>query len=477
MNKELDLDGLVKRMKESGSYFLTATILDKDKSENNLHHYAVQKEFKRDDIIPSLDHAVRSLGIRPPEQAQVTIPPDVEPKEIKPLKIAIISHFNKAPDYYSIGRAVKNQIKMLKQFGHEVVLFVQDNSLIDWDCEIRPVVPSFKREKGIVNDDIKNKFIDVLRSELTSDFDLAITHDLYIDDCITYREAIKESGIDIKWLHWARSGVGTPIDFKMQNAKYVYMNKADIGTFANNINVNADDVRVTYNEKDPSILFDWDPITKMISNKLNLAEKDIIQIYPMCTTRMDAKGINSVIAAFGALKKLGNKVALIVCNANGHKREEEIDAKIKLALEYGLTEEDLLFTSTLASDEYQIHKEVPHRVVTELFGISNLFIFPTLAEVCSNVLLEASMTKNLLVLNEDLPSLFDFTGDNSVLSYPFTSLQSIHYSGKDKESITILAKSINGQLKSNKSDLQFRAIWKAHNTNAIYKQLTNLLYE
>jgi hypothetical protein len=475
MNNDINVGDFFKRLDDSDGFFVTATVLDKSKEVGNLHHFTFKKEFPVDDIIPSLDHAVRSLGIVSPEPPSIIVPE--EEHEEKKLKIAIISHFNKAPEYYSPARAVRNQIKILKENGHEVVFFVQEGSTIDWDCDVKRIIPSFKRERGVVNEEAKSKFIDILRQELTDNFDVAITHDLYIEDCITYREAIRECGVNLPWFHWARSGVGKPIDFSMPNAKYVYMNIADAGMFANNINVPVDSVRVVFNEKDPSFMFGWDKTTKMISNKLDLPNKDIVQIYPMCTTRMDAKGINSVFAVFGALKRLGQKVGLVICNANGHKRQEEIDAKIMLAKEYGLDDNDLVFTSTLANEEHPIHKDLPNTVVSQLFAISNLFIFPTVAEVCSNVLLEASMTKNLLVLNKDLPSLFDFADNGSVLSYPFTSLQSIHYSGRDKESITNLAKQIVGQIKSNKADLQMRRVWRKHNNKAIYKQLMNVLYE
>jgi|GEM_PF-1233505 len=473
-----NIDSIIQAAKNSGSYFITATIKDPSKEENNLAHYAVQEEFPRDDIIPSLDHAVRSLGIKPEQPVPITKAPEALENE-KPLKIAIITHFNRCPDSYSPGRAVKNQIKMLQHYGHEVVFFTQEGSTLDIGCEMRPVVPKFKREKGIVDEDAKTRMIDMLRSALTNDFDIAITHDFYIDDCITYREAIRECGVPIKWLHWARSGVGRPIDFRMDNTKYVYMNYADVGGFARNIGVRDSDVRVIFNEKDPSLMFDWHPTTRMVSDKMRLWEKDVIQTYPICTTRMDAKGLNSVIATFGALKRQGKNVALIVCNSNGRRRVDEIEDKLKFAREvHGLDETDFVFTSLLSDDGYDTLTEVPNKVVAQLMQISNLFVFPTIAEVCSNVLLEASMAKNLLVINEDLPCLFDFVDTNAVLKHPFTSLKSMHYAERDPQAFDRLAKIIIGQLESNKPDKQFRKVWSTHSFDAIYhKMLAPVLYE
>jgi len=472
------LDEIIKKAKGSGSYFITATIReDNEKEENNLFHYTFKSDFPIDDIVPSVDHALRSMNIAPKQPVPVVKPKDIIEKK-PPLKIAIITHFNRCPENFSPGRATKNLIKILQQYGHEVVFFVQEGSPLEIDCEVRPVVPKFKRLKNIINYEIKDRFIQILKRELTDDFDLIITQDLYIDDCITYREAIKQCGVNVKWLHWARSGIGRPVNFNMSNARYVYMNNHDVIRFADKIGVDYSLVRVVFNEKDPSLLWGWSPITKMISDKMRLWEKDIIQTYPLCTTRMDAKGINSVIRTFGYLKAKGNKVALIICNANGRRRLSEIESKIKLAEENGLTKDDFLFTSTLADEEFDISREVPHKVVVELMQISNLFIFPTMAEVCSNVLLEASMTKNLLVLNEDLPSLFDFADKEAVLSYPFTSLQSVHYSGRDEGPMMNLASRIEKIIKDNKADRQFRRAWKTHNMDTIYnKQLKPILYE
>lgn len=472
----------IKHADEVGNYLLTLTTYDKNKTENNLTHQVIRKEFPVDDIVPSLDSAIRLLRISPETPLTEYVHPEAQP-EGKPLKIAIVTHFNKCPDSYSPGKAVKNQIKILRQHGHEVVFFTQEGSTMNVGCEMRPVVPKFKREKNVVNEEVKKKFIEVLKRELTPDFDLAITHDLYIDDCITYREGIRECGLPINWLHWARSGVGHPIDFSMPNARFVYMNISDRERFARAIGVKSDRVRVVFNEKEPSILFKWHPITTHISDKLRLYEKDIIQVYPMCTTRMDAKGINCVIRTFGELKKAGKKVALIICNSNGRKRIDEIAHKIELAKQTGLDEGDILFTSTLpiiAVDDvnYSTESEIPNIVVAELMRMANLFIFPTLAEVCSNVLLEASMTKNLIVLNQDLPSLYDFVDKDAVLNFPFTSLQSIHYSNKTDKDYRELALTIIVNLMQNKADRQFRKVWSVHNAHSIYyNQLAPLLYE
>lgn len=474
---DADLKNLCDDAIKSGSYFATITIKDKTKTENDLNHYAIRQNFATEDIIPSLDASVRSIGIKFLKPVDV-IKLESIVEEKSPLKIAIISHFNRCPDSYAPGKACKNFIKILMEHGHKPVFFTLEGSKLDVGCEMIPLVTRFKREKNVINEEAKKKFIDVLREQLTSDFDLAVSFDLYIDDCITFREAIKECNVPIQWIHWARSGIGQPIDFKMDNARYIYMNYGDVGIFAEKIGVTSDKVRVVFNEKDGEFFFGWNPITKMIVNKFELWNRDIIQTYPICSTRLSAKGLDSVVKVFVELKRLGKKVCLIIANSNGRRRMNELKTKQQWVKELGLNEDEFVFTSMLANKEYGIESEVPNRVVAELMQISNLFVFPTQAEVSSNALLEASMTKQLIVLNADLPHLFDACDKNSVLSYPFTSMQNLHYTGRDNESLNKLAKQIVGQIESNKSDKQFRHVWRVNNKNTIYREMIEpILYE
>jgi len=474
----MKLDEVIKKAKELNSFFLTMTIRDRSKTENDLTHYFFKREFDRDDIIPSLDESVRLLDIHSEKPVDVIIPPKIVEKK-KPLKIAIISHFNSMPASYSPARATRNQIKILKEHGHDVTIFLREDSKLteeDLGCKILKIMPKFKREKMVVNEEIKNKLIDMFRKVLP-EFDIAITHDFYIQDTVTYSEAIRQCKVDIPWLHFARSGIGHDMDFSMPNAKFVYLNYSDVGHFAKAIKVKPEQCRTVFNEKEPAYMFGWHPVTKMIVDKYKLWDRDIIQTYPVCTTRLDAKGINSIIKIFVELKRLGKKVALIIPNANGRKRVEEIKAKQRMAKDLGLNEDEFIFTSLLADEEYQIASEVSNQTCCELMQISNLFVFPTIAEVGPNIILEASMTKNLVVINSDLKLLYDFVEDGSYLEYPFTSNRSLHFKGRDSKSLNELAKKIINELDNNKIDKQFRRVWRNHNAEAIYKMLESILYE
>jgi hypothetical protein len=250
----MNLHEIIKKAKELDSFFITVTTHDKSKDENNLKHYAFRNKFAIDDIIPSLDAAVRSLGVKPEKPVDVIKLDKISFNE-KKLRIAIISHFNSMPASYSPARAVKNQIKMLREHGHSVSIFLQEGSNLteeDLGCNVVKVIPKFKREKMVVNQDIKMKLIEIFREHLTSDYDIAITHDFYIQDTVTFSEAIRECGVRIPWLHFARSGVGHEMNFSMDNAKFVYLNYTDVGRFARAIKVTPEQCRTVFNEKEPA---------------------------------------------------------------------------------------------------------------------------------------------------------------------------------------------------------------------------------
>lgn len=474
MNKTID--EIIKEAKKADSYFAVITIKDKNKTEEDLTHYAFQHKFSRDDVIPSMDSCIRSMGVRLEKPVDVIIPPKIHENK-KPLKVAILSHFHKMPESYSPARATKNQIKMLAKHGHDVTLFAQEGSKLDIGCKIEPILPRFKMEKNVVNEEMKNKMIDILREKLPQ-FDVCITQDFYIDSLITYREAVRNCGIDIPFLHFCRSGIGRPIDFSMPNARFVYLNYTDVGHFARKIGVDVKQCRTVPNEKEIFYMFDFHPVTRMIIDKFQLWDRDIIQTYPICSTRFDAKGIDSVIKTFVELKRLGKKVALIITNANGRKRANDLKSKQEIAKNMGLNENEFIITSLLANEQYNISAEVPNQVCAELMQVSNLMIMATIAEVSSNILLEAAMTKQLLVLNSDLPCLSDAIDKRAVLQYPFTSSKSMHYTGRDNESLNKLAKQIIGQIDSNKADKTFRHVWKNYNSHSMYYNILEpLLYE
>jgi glycosyltransferase involved in cell wall biosynthesis len=188
------------------------------------------------------------------------------------------------------------------------------------------------------------------------------------------------------------------------------MNTAEADGIAKMYNVHPERVACVYNPKDFRSFHNFHEFAWKISRQLDLPNKDAIQIFPHCSTRMDAKGIDAVIRVFAALKKSGKKVALIMANANARGVQAEIKAKKDFMKSLGLEEnKDFLFTSDWTSN-----RPLPRAAVANLFLVSNLFVFASWREVCPNVLLEGEISGNLLAINAMNPALPEFAGENHI---------------------------------------------------------------
>ena len=200
------------------------------------------------------------------------------------------------------------------------------------------------------------------------------------------------------------------------------MNEIEKNGLAQMYNVRPDKVKVVYNPKDIRDFHNFTDTAWEISKKLKLMEKDVVQILPLCSTRIDSKGIDAVIYAIAALKRANKSVGLVIANSNASKMKVEIDGKIQMMKELGLKEnEDYIFTSKILDN-----KPLDRASVANLFLISNIFVYGSWREVCPNVLLEAETNPNiLLVLNEETRPLKEFGGktfnDREVLYFRATS--------------------------------------------------------
>jgi hypothetical protein len=479
-NKKLKIKEVLREAERCGHYAISISTLDPLKRKNDLNHYTWISDFPREEIYSSIGTCVKLLTEenKPTEKEEVVVPEinDVGRK----LKIGIWTHLSQSPEYYSVARGVKAMAKMMKNYGHEVVIFLQENSKLTPDdfsgCEIRKVVPHFKREKNVLNAEAKEKMKEVLGKELLGEkIDINFSFDYFISDCLTYREAIREFMDEEKppflFCHLARSGVGTKIKFNHYNGRYVYLNYAESGHFASQIGVDMKDVRVIFNVKDIGEIYGWDEKTKDISKKMHLWDRDIIQVYPISMDRCEAKGLKDVIHIFALLKEVGNNVCLIISDANSHKHGDKKDDNVRYAESLGLVRyEDFLLTSDIPG----LERECPHKIIMDLMNIGNLFIMASRAEVSSQIMGEAAANKALMVINGDCHSLYDSVDMECAMKYPFTSEQFNPTEGGLKELAKRIAIFING----NWADRQFRRQWRENSYDAVYyNQVVPILYE
>lgn len=405
------------------------------------------------------------------------------------MKIGIYTTFLDFDASYSLTSVVRDQlIACVKKY--DTILFVlpgfKDDHLVPKGVEIRKVVPQLilepYKELGYPDhwkEDVKK--VKEMLEKNAKDIDSMICHDIFfIDTYLPYNIGIREADLKCKIFAWTHSAPSQRPElednphanrFTMPpRAKLVYLNHTQTNDLAEMYGAWLKDVRVVHNSRDPRTFWNLDPFVIKLIDKYQLFEKDIISIYPLSTPRMiTGKGLDKAIKLHAKLQELGYKTALIVPNAhaNAEREQRTVNQTIFWANENGL--DDLIFTS-LEGKEYE--QGISFNIVSDLFRISNVFVFPTTSENCSLVLLEAMLSGNLCVLNKNVPSLREFGGDNS-LYFDF------NFRDKDNENYYLdLAKILASEFEINKSLQVKRKIMQKFNFDNIFKkQIEPLFFE
>lgn len=410
-------------------------------------------------------------------------------------KVAVLTTFYNFDKAYSLVSVVENQLISLVKYGYKPVLFVHDNfqGEVPEGVEIRRVIPRFTLVDYSSNQPVASDFrrqVEAVKKALEEnmkDIDVALTHDFIFQGWfLPYNVAMREVRLKCRWFHWIHSAPSPrPTDLKpphdcryktMPNSKLVYMNHYDVVRLAEMYSGWPDDIRVVFNPLDPRSFYDLHPLVSKLIDKYRLLDADVIDVYPVSSTRFDGKQVNRVIQIMAEIKKQGRKVRFICPNAhaNADREKKAIEDLIHQGIEQGLTREEIIFTS-LEGKEYE--QGVSHEAVRDLFLLSNLFIFPTKSENCPLILLEAALSKCLLVLNDDFPPLKDFFGSDALYFRFGSLLYDTNYSDEQKY-FSDVAKIIMAELNKNKPFNAFNKTKQIFNSDWVFKnQLEPLFYE
>lgn len=181
------------------------------------------------------------------------------------------------------------------------------------------------------------------------------------------------------------------------------------------------------NPRDIRVFYGMPQRASDLVTKHGLHLADVFQVFPLSSTRMQAKGVVKVIDIFNALLKLDPELTcrLLIADAhaNGPKAESERDLVKEYAKRNGLPDGVLCFASGLVdpSDNHVLSQGLDAASIRCLFQLANVFIFPTTSEAGSLVLMEAALAGNLLVLNESLPCMADYISSTDAIWVPFGS--------------------------------------------------------
>jgi hypothetical protein len=245
-----------------------------------------------------------------------------------------------------------------------------------------------------------------------------ITHDLLFVTWYTlFAHAIHQIGATggHRWFHIAHSLPGS------REGKSPYLTTMPPGDhrvvtvargfeqqFADYYQIPRERVSRIPNVRDPRTWGTMTPRVRHIITQTKLWKRDWVQIFPVCTTRLEAKGFSKVVRTFTMMKQDGRDVFLLVCNPNaGGERSTKIIAEAKeKARVLGLTASNWAFTSDIAPDS-ATYGLTADEIKTLFYGYGNLLLFPSVSEADSLLVREAQLASQLIVGNNDVSTLHD----------------------------------------------------------------------
>lgn len=352
--------------------------------------------------------------------------------------ICIFTTFSDNPEAYSLNRVVKDQLKMLLRGGYTPVVIVADSfqpSGLYADSRVVikkiPLVPVHNEVKKDETFDSDVESIYVSLKEILKDVDVVITHDIVYQPAalkhnIASRKLAKELP-SIHWLHWIHSA--TPpatlsnlrpyfgdayvklMEEPFPNSKYVFFNHFSIPSVAENFKVSESQVAIVHHPSDLQEIYGLtDEVYKFVQDK-KIYDADAICVYPIRLDR--GKQVDMVIKTMAMLKEfhLSIKVIVVDFHSTGGDKLTYRDELKNLAIDYGLQQDELLWTSE-SSPFWEA--EVPHDDVMGLMRMSNVFIMPSRSESYSLITQEAGMNKAVMVINQDFPPFRDIFGPHAI---------------------------------------------------------------
>ncbi|KKN07283.1 hypothetical protein LCGC14_1068730 [marine sediment metagenome] len=338
------------------------------------------------------------------------------------MRVAIASHFGGFQSSYALHVGWHERARMLERFGVDFDFLVNKKcreNLYPHQVNILPNRPSSEplSERA---EFFANVYKDVLK-----DYDVIFTADMMYQrkgNFLACNAAQRSVAKDLKawWCHWIHSGWTTrpekypwpeSLRYTMPPRSFlVYLNSFELPQLAAMYGALPHQVHAVYNPKDIRSFYEMDPLAWRIIDELNIPQKRAVQIFPFCSTRMDAKGIDGVVRMMAAVKRAGLPVALVLANANSKKRIVEIEEKTKWIEAQGLTHgKDFLWTCFLND-----HRPLPRKTIADLFKLSNLFTFTSYRETVGNVFQEAKISGCQLVLSSALPCLQEMGGPEAI---------------------------------------------------------------
>ncbi len=401
-------------------------------------------------------------------------------------RIAILTTLADFSPSYSLVSVILEQAHAAVLAGYRVILLVHRGANMT-ECPpmppeitVLPIVPTH----GWRDDTIEPKAVQGFYDAMYEWFQVLapkpptgpltiITHDLLFQaSYVSFAKAIHEYAFmtqsmmrpHLEWFHMAHSSIGerpycvapgSPAlvdvpNFEQAKARFyrctlppghrlIALNYADVPYFRKYYHIDADGsgkhvplpasmVCTLLNSKDVRPYLRMTERASRVTTRYQLHRSDVTMIYPLSLMRAIDKGVDKVLALIGALKRqlglVGSiRLLLIVAHANDQVQAPKIIARIKeMAKANGLVMDEDVILSCEAEPDTAAYG-FPADDVRSLWGVANLFIFPSISEAGSLVLMEAALAGVTLVLNQSLPALADYVQADEALWVSWGSIK------------------------------------------------------
>lgn len=365
-------------------------------------------------------------------------------------QVFILTNFSAYLKSYSPIIVVGEQINMLLRNGYEPVLIASEgwnppeDSIFNQVRTVRlyqPVIDGHIVDKAFETE--VDKIYEELNTALPDDA-VVFTHDLiFLPDYVKHNVACRRIAAErsgIRWFHMIHSATspGTLIQEremfgeqynkhlseKFPNSAVMFPNGYDIPRVAKNFGYEEDEVFEVPHPTNPVEGMEY--IVKRVYDDKRLWEKEVLMIYPLRLDRGKQAEMN--VRLIAACKEEGMTSHLIFCDFQSTGDDKVTYREELKALARELKAEDCV--TFLSEFDDSAHMESSHKVVLDLFTLSNIFMLPSKSETYSLVAQEAMLKGNLAILNHDFMPMRQIYGKNAIYRQ-FSS--NIAFDGQDGE--------------------------------------------
>ena len=354
---------------------------------------------------------------------------------MRPILFTSFSDYSKA---YSLNIVTENQIKQLLLAGYSPTVIVHDTfqpeGMFAHPSVTLEKIPNVPCHNEVKKDPTFDADVDALEKrlmEILKDGDVVITHDIvYQNACLKHNMAarrVADKLPGVRWLHWIHSATSPQLLSMVRpvfsdayanlvtkpfpHAYYVYPNAYAIPSVAKNFGVDQELVKVVHHPTDICGFLGISPAVQEVVYQKDMLAADAICTYPV---RLDTgKQVEMVVKTMAMLREFafGIRVIIIDFHSTGPEKVEYREKIKQVAIDYGLRENELTFTSE-CNPQWEV--EADQSVVRDFQLLSNVFILPSVSETYSLIAQEALLTKQVAVLNYDFPPFREIYGSDAI---------------------------------------------------------------